>query len=203
MKPSSTIKNRGRLAVRRQRQGLSLIETVVMASVTSAMLVMATGWIHQTMKQSSRFRTEHREQLAVAKLSQHFRKHVWLSKTADTSEANSISLTNPDDEQFTYSLSDQHLDFAHRNASGKLQAIERFALPASSQTTFSKTGESMVMIKIENPTGVVSAANKTNTVAPRTSLVIKSTLARWLPASMAMSTSLDAEASSEAEEVPQ
>ena len=78
MKESATSMNRKRRPTREMRDGLSMIEVVVVASLTSMMLVMVTSWIHQTIKQSSRFRTEHREQLAVSRLDKHFRKHVWL-----------------------------------------------------------------------------------------------------------------------------
>lgn len=198
----TTTKKLKRAPLRRKRQGLSLIEVVVMASVTSAMLVMATGWIHQTMKQSSRFRIEHREQLAFAKLSQHFRKHVWQSETADTSDPNSISLTNQQGHSFKYSLKDQQLDFVHRNASGALQSMERFVLPAFSKATFGQNDDSAIMMKIESSIGVQTATAESRKPASRTSLVVESTLARWLQVSKSTSFNSEAQSRAEGDKVP-
>ena len=180
MRNSTTNTNWYRCSSRAKRHGLSLIEVVVMASVSSMMLVMVTGWIHQTMKQSTRFRTEHREQLAVSRLSKHFRKHVWLSSAVDLSDPKSVSLTNLQGDQFTYKLEDQQIHFVHQNSSEATQAIERFVLPRLSNVTFEQTAGSRVALKLE--TSASAKPNGASEHTRRIHLIVEPTLARWLPA---------------------
>jgi type II secretory pathway component PulJ len=158
------------------RQGLSMIEVIVMASVTSMMLVMVTSWIHQTMKQSARFRTERREHLAVSQLGQHFRKHVWRSNAAELAGLKVVSLTTPTGDRFTYRHQDQQIHFVHKDVSGELQALDRFALPITSNVIFEQASESRVALTIST----LDAA-ETSDRNPRIYQVIKPTLGRWLP----------------------
>ena len=179
MQNSAEIKNRRFRCAISNRHGSSLIEVVVMASVTSMMLVMVTTWIHQTMKQSSKFRTERREQQAVSQLSQHFREHVWLSSNADLPNRNSVSLTNPQGTQSTYRFEDQQIHFVQLDAAGTTQAIDRFVLPASSNVTFNLVNDSSLELKIE--TSIESKSSETTERDTRIYQIIKPTLARWLP----------------------
>ena len=167
-------------SLKQRRHGVSLIELVVMASVTSMMLVVTTSWIHQTMKQSTRFKREHREQLSVSQLSRHFRKHVWASSSAKISDPNSVTLTNPLGDLFTYRMEDQQIQFVHQNAAEDTQAMERFALPSLSNVTFEKTDRSVVVLKVETSLG--EKTDKTAEHAKRIHQVVEATVARWLPA---------------------
>ncbi|MDA8563944.1 hypothetical protein N9L06_05775 [Mariniblastus sp.] len=179
MQKSAEIKNRRTHRAATNRHGSSLIEVIVMASVTSMMLVMVTAWIHQTMKQSARFRTERREQQAVSQLSQHFREHVWLSSNADLPNMNTVLLSNPQGAQFTYLFKDQQIYFAQLDASGITQALERFVLPVSSNVTFNLVNDSTLELKIE--TSIESKSSETAERDTRIYQIIKPTLARWLP----------------------
>ena len=180
MKNRATTKKWRLKSSKQMRHGISLIELVVMASVTSMMLVVTTTWIHQTMRQSTRFRREHREQLAVSQLSRHFRKHVWASSSAKILTPSSVTLTNPRGDLFTYRMEDQQIQFVHQNAAEDTQAMERFTLPSLSNVTFEETDRSVVVLKVETSLGVQTDKNSER--APRIHQVVKATVARWLPA---------------------
>ena len=181
---SGTSKHSKRRSIHTMRRGLSLIELIVMAGVTSMMLVMVTSWIHQTMKQSTRFRMEHREQMAISRLSKHFRKHVWLSNAADLSDPESVSLTNGLGDQFTYRFEDQQIQFVHQNASEANVAVDRFIVPTSSNVRFGTPDDSSVQLKLETLKLETSAGEGTKGSPGSKSkiyLSIEPTLARWLP----------------------
>lgn len=173
MNSYAAIRTSNRPAVTTDRQGLSLIEVMVMASVTSMMLVMVTSWIHQTIKQSARFRTERREQLAVSQLGQHFRNHVWLSNAAELADSKAVSLTTPSGDQFTYRYKDQQIHFISTDESGETQALDRFVLPITANVSFDQVSDSRVALRIETLDGAERR--------PRLYQVIEPTLARWLP----------------------
>ncbi len=167
-------------ALQPQRNGLSLIEIIVVAGIYSTMLVMATAWIHQTMKQSKRFRLEHREKLVLTQLGQHFREHVWTSTKANSTSPNSISMSDSRGMTLAYTFSDDRIEFTQKAESGELKSMEPFVLPAESDVTFELTDDDRVVIKIKTLTGAQTGTTEYSNRVYRTNLVAKPTLGRWL-----------------------
>ena len=188
---------------RSQRSGMSLVETVIMMGISSTMLIVATGWIHQTMKQSMRFRVEHRKQLALTQLSQHFRKQVWSSSDAKVSETNSVSLTDSQGNRSDYSVSDRGIEFVQRDSSGEVASMEPFVLPPETRVNFDTSEQSEVILKVEELVPEAADAKGSRTPEWRTTLMIKPTTSRWLKRSSSSTSEPLGKPANEGEESPE
>lgn len=197
-------KEKRELRLTRSRfRGMSLIEIVVMLSISSAMLVMTTGWIHQTMKQSGRFRLEHQKQLALTQLSQHFRKQVWSSSVAEVAEPNSVSLTDSRGHRSDYTFSGHGIEFVQRDFSGEVVSMEPFDLPPETKVNFALGNHSDVILKVEEPVYAAVEASESRNPEWRTTLIIKPTVARWLAQSSSSKPNRPVKPTTEGEESPE
>lgn len=108
------------------RQGSTLIELVVMMSVTSTLLVIATGGLHKMMDQVSRFRNEQRSQSALRRLSDHFRENVWTASSAEVHQSDEVILTMQDRSLARYAFDQNEVRFTLRSEQNALLQSERF-----------------------------------------------------------------------------
>lgn len=95
----------------KNRRGYSLIELMVSISVTGVLLVVTAGWIHQTMKCSSRIKQRQRHHQNMTRLSGNFRDHVHECETIAMDGVDRLALTWEDGTRATYTITNNTLQF--------------------------------------------------------------------------------------------
>lgn len=71
----------------RSRKGSSLIETIVLLSVSSTLLLIAVGWIHQSMHLATVLRDHERHHQSLMRLSRQFRDDAHAARTITGEES--------------------------------------------------------------------------------------------------------------------
>ncbi len=158
-----------------------MIEAVVVASMSSAMLLLATGWIHQTMKQSTRFRSEHRRQQVLTQLSEDFRLSVWTSIDAQVINPDTVSLENSNGEQIVYKFNQRQLENSHYNSVGEITSIDTYRLPNAASVSFKLIEDSQVELRVTEAIDSHHMSKDNENKQRKNVLNISPTLGRWTP----------------------
>ena len=87
-----------------KRKGISLIETTIAVSVSSILLLLTIGILHQTLRLSTKAKNRTDFQQSNVRLASQFREDVHRAISADLGQNGSLVLTYKDLESVTYRL---------------------------------------------------------------------------------------------------
>jgi len=89
--PSSrTCSSKGLLQRPLRRAGVSILESIAILSLTSLLLTLSVGWIHQSLKLSSNLRVRERDHVQWTRLARRFRHDAWTASDAVVSSPQEI-----------------------------------------------------------------------------------------------------------------
>lgn len=82
---------------RTRRAGSSLIETLVVIAVSSSLLVLAVGWIHQSFRLATTIRNHDRHHQSVMRLSRQFRDDAHFADSASCDDSSTRFVIHNDE----------------------------------------------------------------------------------------------------------
>jgi prepilin-type N-terminal cleavage/methylation domain-containing protein len=96
---------------RLSRHGFSLIELMVSISVTGVLMMVAVGWIHQTMKCASLIKQRQRHHQNLTLLGGSLRSQVRECKSLAMDGADRLTLAWEDGTKASYTITGNRVDF--------------------------------------------------------------------------------------------
>lgn len=87
------------------RCGITLFEMMITLSVTGMLMVVTTGWMHQTMKFASTIRHRQRHHQSLTRLAWELRGHVRESQSLTMLGDDALMLNQPNGVRMTYTIS--------------------------------------------------------------------------------------------------
>ncbi|MEZ6088592.1 MAG: hypothetical protein R3C05_11305 [Pirellulaceae bacterium] len=89
---------------RADRSGVSMLEIIVVVSVTATLMTLCVSWIHQSMKFASKMRDRQHAHQSLLRLSRELRDDVNLGKTLSMKDGQSLQIANSDSETIVYTI---------------------------------------------------------------------------------------------------
>ncbi len=108
-------------------RGVSLLETMVVMSLVSTLLLLSAGWLHQSLKFSSLMQARQQQHQSLLRLSRHFRDDVHHSQSVSIDQDDKIVLQLAADRQVAYRVVGQQIIRRTRSGAGS-PSEEAFAL---------------------------------------------------------------------------
>lgn len=122
-------------------RGHTLVELLVTMSVGGALLLLATGVVHRTMRLESSSHQQADVHRTAVRLSHDFRQDAHRAKSLQLSdlaeESTTIQFTLPDEEPVTYTLAKNMVLREQRLAEGQVRR-EPYYLPPGYQVAFTQ-----------------------------------------------------------------
>ncbi len=114
-----------------RKSGFTLIEMLVVMSISSVMLSLVTIWIGQTMRFSTQLRNLERQQTQLARLARSLRDDVRMSKSMKIEGGQRLVLESGPQQQIVYTISGTEVQIEKQT--GSRIRHDRFRLSTSSQ----------------------------------------------------------------------
>ena len=89
-----------------RRAGLSIFEAITLLSLTSFLLVLSVGWIHQSFKLSGAMRVKQRDHLQWTRLARAFRHDGWTASEAVVSAPQKVVFRYGREREVRYEVRD-------------------------------------------------------------------------------------------------
>ena len=86
------------------RQGSSIVELMVVLSVSSTLMMVSTSWIHQSLRLGSTSRIQQEHHHSLMRLARQFRDDVYLASTVALVDDKDIRVTLDDGRTVQYSI---------------------------------------------------------------------------------------------------
>ena len=99
----------------KQQRGYTLIELLLVMSIAVVLMMVNVGWIHQTMKFSSRMDQRQRHHQNLKRLAWELRDDVHQSESLAMDGDNRLVLTQNDGVELTYTISATSVDAERRS----------------------------------------------------------------------------------------
>lgn len=115
----------------RKRRGYTLIELLFMISIAVILLSVNVGWIHQTMKFSSKMTQRQRHHQNLTRLAWELRDDVRQSQSLAMQDENCLVLRMNDDTNIDYKISGHSIEMERRTGETTIRR-ERYELSPNS-----------------------------------------------------------------------
>jgi prepilin-type N-terminal cleavage/methylation domain-containing protein len=89
-----------------RRSGYTLIELMVVLSVSSTLLMVSVGWIHQSMTLASTMRDRQHHHQNLMRLSRQLRDDVHHGRSVSMASDQQLVITFADDQKLSYTITD-------------------------------------------------------------------------------------------------
>lgn len=123
---------------KRRRGGYTLIELVLIISVSTVILGINVGWIHQTMKFAAATKQRQQHHQALTRLAWELRHDVQASQSISMNGASQLVLSSAGGLQTTYTVSGSELLVEKQKTQSTVKR-ERFALDQDSISVWDST----------------------------------------------------------------
>lgn len=128
----------------KRRKGTMLMELVMTFSAGSALVLIAVGTVHQTMRMSSTARDRSNTDRSLARLATQFRKDVQLATSMKIESPETLELSLASSATvFYFAKSDRMIRESRRNISNRSETEhEDFRLAPNTRATFESESDS-------------------------------------------------------------
>ncbi len=162
-------KHRGKRPGHHLQRGYTLIELVVVISMTSVLLVVIVGWLHQSLKFGSAMRQRQQNHRNLTELAWQLRDDVRQSKSIAIEDGTRLVIESPTGNITSYTILDSQ-SVLEREQSGSPAQHSQFELSASSIAHWdsAELPEWISLIVVKQPAAKQSSAlkNPNNKQAP-------------------------------------
>jgi prepilin-type N-terminal cleavage/methylation domain-containing protein len=112
---------------RKHRRAYTLIEIMVTMSIGTVVMMVAAGWIHQSMKTASIMRQRERQHQSLLSLAASLRDHVRRSESMVLKDDRELQVRMTNDEQVIFQISEASVHM-RRTRDGEVTQSETFRL---------------------------------------------------------------------------
>jgi prepilin-type N-terminal cleavage/methylation domain-containing protein len=146
------------------RRGYTLIELVVVISMTSVLLVVVVGWLHQSLKFGSSMRERQRNHRSLTELAWQLRDDVRQSESIAVEDNNRLVIKSLGGNTTSYTLSNSK-SVVERKENGSSNQQSQFELSDSSVAHWdtSEMPDWISLVVSKQPDGKFSPANQATT----------------------------------------
>lgn len=123
---------------RYDKSGFTLIELMVVLTVTSVFLLLAISWISETMNFSSRMKTHQRQHSQLTRLGWNLRTDVRMSQSMTIEDDTRLVLIRRNGQRVVYTISGATLEV--EKSTGSQTHRDRFPLASNSRARWDTSG---------------------------------------------------------------
>ncbi len=167
----------------RNRRGVSLLETTIAASVSTAILLVAIGWIHQSFKLAKTVKQKQQHHQQLLRLGDQFRQDVRLCDEVSRDADGRLLLRSEPRGQVVYEIDADAISRTLSSTVAEETHYEKYSLSSGSEIGWDDTElPQWITLMIRRSRGVAERSEDSSANAP-VDLRVRVAVGRWLTAS--------------------
>jgi prepilin-type N-terminal cleavage/methylation domain-containing protein len=163
-----------------KQRGFTVLEMIVVMSVASVVMVVAVGWIHQSLKLGSIISKRQEHHQSLLRLARQLRDDVNRGESMVMVGDDQLLITL-DDRTLRYTIEDQRLLYQSRLPDGKIALQDAFALSRTSTSRWETSEMPTWITLIVDRGGAPRPTEQSERAIKRsTDLHVRAGIGRWL-----------------------